>query len=138
MNHSRRRRRLRIKSGKRRGVHNSFLFDDDRRADRRVVEKGLGHSLGKTDATMRCRIRRDVSLVHGVAASEKHGERHSGAVVMRPRRLGILANIDIRFHDIAEIVDVITKNRRDVIGALGEDSVLAGRRREPGFPGGDG
>src|SRR5437588_482359 len=34
---------------------------------------------------MRCGVRRDITLVHGIAAIKEHCIRHFGAIEMRPR-----------------------------------------------------
>jgi hypothetical protein len=95
-------------------VHHGFLFHDYRRADRRVIEKRFRHFFRNTDAAVRSGVRRDVALMHRVAAAEEHRKRHPRAVVMRALGPRILARVDIGFHDIAQIVDVITEHGRDV------------------------
>jgi len=92
-------------------VRHGFLLHDNRSADRRVVEKRLGHAHRQTNATVRRGVGRDVTLVHRVAAAEKHRVRHARAIVMAARRSAILSRIDIRFHDVAEIVHIIAENR---------------------------
>src|SRR5205807_6910371 len=59
------------------------FLHDDRRSDRRVIKEDVGHSLRQTDATVRGGVRRNVTLMHGVAAPEKHGVGHASAVEMR-------------------------------------------------------
>ena len=54
-------------------------------------------------------IRWDVALMHRVAAVEMHAIGHSRAIEVCPWRLGISARINIRFHDVTVIVDIITK-----------------------------
>jgi hypothetical protein len=83
-------------------------------------------------------VRGHVALMHRVAAAEKHRERHSGTIVMRPGWSGILPRIDIRFHDIAGVVNVIAKNGRDVVRVLPGDLIFAGWRPETGLAGRDG
>ena len=99
-------------------MHDGFFFYDDRGADGCVVEKRLCHFFGDANTAVRGSVGRDVALMHRVTAAEEHSERHAGAVVMRAGRFGILARIDIRFHDVAEIVDVIAEDSRDVDGVL--------------------
>lgn len=115
-----------------------FFFHNDGRANRRVVEEGLRHPLRHPDAAVRGGIRRDIALVHGVSAPEKHRERHSGAVVMRAWRFRIFPRIDVGFGDVPEIVDVIAEDGGDVSGVFGQHRVAAGRRPESGFTAGDG
>jgi hypothetical protein len=56
---------------------------------------------------------------------------------VRARGLGILAGIDIRFHDVAEIVDVITEYGRDVLGIFPENGIMARRCAESRFASGN-
>src|SRR5205823_3233965 len=76
----------RIQRGNGNRAHDRFLLHNDRRADRRVVEKRLRHFFGDANAAVRGRVRRDVALMHGVTTAEEHSVRHAGAVVMRARR----------------------------------------------------
>lgn len=119
-------------------MHYGLLFHDHGCAGRRGVEESFGHSLGQTNAAMGSGIGRHVTLVHRVASPEEHGKRHARPVVMRARRSGILPRIDVRFHDVTHIVDVIAKHRRDMLGILPKHGVIPGRRPEPGFAGGNG
>jgi hypothetical protein len=57
---------------------------------------------------------------------------------MRAWRFRILANVDVRLRDVAELIDVIAEHGGDMGRVLGEDGVLAGRRSESGFAAGDG
>lgn len=132
-----RRRRKWNKSGKCRGDGDRSLLHDNRRADRRVLEKRLGHSLRQTNAAVRSRVRWHVPLMHRVSAPEKHGEGHAGAIVMAAGRSRILARIDIRFHDVPKIVHVIAEHRRNVLLVFGDNGVIAGRCAEPWFAGRD-
>jgi hypothetical protein len=75
--------------------------------------------------------------MHRVATTEKHGEGHARAVVMRARRFAVLAHIDIRLGDVAHVIDVIAKDSRDVRSVFGQDRVMTGRSPEPRFPGGN-
>src|SRR6266478_4244279 len=79
-------------------------------ANRGVFEERLGHPSRQANATVRRGIRRDIALMHGVAASEEHGIRHLGAVEMRAGRPAVLAHVDIRSHHVAVIIDVITED----------------------------
>lgn len=56
---------------------------------------------------------------------------------MRARGLGILARVDIRFHDVAEIVHVVTEYGRDVLRIFPEDGIIARRCAESRFASGD-
>jgi hypothetical protein len=56
---------------------------------------------------------------------------------MGTRRPGILARIDVGFHDVAQIVHVIAEDSRDVGGVFGQDRVIARRSAEPWFAGGN-
>jgi hypothetical protein len=56
---------------------------------------------------------------------------------MRARRLGILARVDIRFHDVSEIVHVITEHGRDVLRIFPENGVITRRCAESRFARGD-
>jgi hypothetical protein len=116
-------------------VHDSFLLHNHRSPGLGVIEKNLSHSFRQTDATMGRRVGWDVPLVHRVAAPEKHRERHPRPIVMGARRSGILAHVDIRFHDVAGIVHVIAEHGRDMIRVLPENGVIPGRRAKPGLAG---
>src|SRR5205823_5943003 len=98
----------------------------------------LGHSFGQPDAAMRRRIGRDVALVHRVAASKKHGVRHSCPVEMRSGWPAILARVDVGLHYVAPLVDVVAEDARDVVSALGENLVIPRRSRKATLAGGDG
>ena len=119
------------------GLHHGFLFHHDWRPNGRVLEKRFRHFFGDANAAVRSGVRRDVALMHRVTATEKHGVRHARAVVMRAGRFAVLADIDIRLGDVAEIIDVIAKDSRDVRSVFGQDRVLTGRSTEPRFPGGN-
>jgi hypothetical protein len=86
---------------------------------------------------MGCGVGRDVSLVHRIAAAEKHRVGHARAIVMTAGRFTVLARIDVRFHDVAEIIHVIAENSGDVLLVLPNHAVVAGRRPEARFAGGD-
>lgn len=128
----------RIKNGNCNGMHYGFLPDNHRGAVGRVIEKRLGHSRGEANATMGGGVGRDVSLVHRIAAAEKHRVGHARAIVMAAGRFTVLAGIDVRFHNGAEIVHVIAENSGDVLLVLPNHAVMAGRRPEARFPGGNG
>src|SRR5437762_9101691 len=98
----------------------------------------LGHSFGQPDAAMRRRIGRDVALVHRVAASKKHGVRHSCPVEMRSGWPAILARVDVGLHYVAPLADVVAEDARDVVPALGENLVIPRRSRKATLAGGDG
>jgi len=114
-----------------------FLLHDHRRADRRVFEKRFGHPRGQTDAAVRRRVGRDITLVHGVAAAEKHRIRHSRAIVMAAGGSAVLPGIDIRFHHVPRIVDVIAEDGGDMVLVFRKDRVVSGRRGKSRFAGGD-
>jgi hypothetical protein len=118
-------------------LHHGFLFHNDRCAGGRGIEESLGHSLRQANATVRRGVRWDITLVHRVAAPEKHRERHPRPIVMRARRSGVFARVDIRFHDIAGIVHVIAEHGRDVLHIFPENGVIAGRRAESRFASGN-
>jgi hypothetical protein len=99
----------------------------NRRSQGRSIEKKLGDHGRQTDAPVRSGIRWDVTLVHGVAALEKHGVRHAGAVETGPGRAAI-AGIDIRDNDVAKVVHVIAEPGRDVVFVFPDHAILAGRR----------
>ena len=86
---------------------------------------------------MRRRVRRHIALVHRVAAPEKHRKRHPRSIVMRARRFGILAHVDIRFRDVTGIVHIIAEDARDVLSILPENRVVTGRRSKARLAGGD-
>ncbi|HYJ05176.1 MAG TPA: hypothetical protein VEX43_08580 [Chthoniobacterales bacterium] len=109
----------------------------DRRSQGRGIEKKLGDYGRQTDASVRSGIWRDVTLVHGVTAFEKHGVRHARAVEMGPGRAAI-AGIDIRYDDIAKVVHVITEPGRDMVFVFPDHAILAGRRGKAGFARGNG
>lgn len=56
---------------------------------------------------------------------------------MRARGLGILARVDIRFHDVSEIVHVITEYGRDVLRIFPENGIIPRRGAESRFARGD-
>jgi hypothetical protein len=87
---------------------------------------------------MRSGVRRDVTLVHGVATSEKHGERHWCPFETSPGRAAIFARIDVRFHYIAEVVHIIAKSGRDMVDIFPDHPVVARGSRKAGLAGGDG
>jgi len=115
----------------------SFLLYDDRSADRGIVEERLSHSRGQSYATVGSGVGRDVTLVHCVAAAEKHRVRHARAVVMRAGRFGIFSHVDVGFHDVPEVIDVIAEHSRDVSRILRQDRIMAGRRPETWFASGN-
>ena len=82
-------------------------------------------------------VGRDVSLVHRIAAAEKHRVGHARAIVMAAGWFTVLAGIDVRFHDAAEIIHVIAEDSGDVLLVLPNHAVMAGRRPEPRFAGGN-
>ena len=114
------------------------FLHEDRRSYRRVVIEMVGHSLRQTDATVRGRIRRHVTLMHGVTAPEKHGVGHASAIEMRTSWPRIFPGIDIRFCDVAEVVNIIAEDSRDVILVFREDLIVARRSRESFLAGGNG
>jgi hypothetical protein len=75
--------------------------------------------------------------MHRVTAAEKHRVGHSRAIVMRTRRFAVLPRVDIRFHDVAEIVHVIAEYCRNVVLVFRDDCVMARRRGEARFAGRD-
>jgi hypothetical protein len=107
-----------------------FLHDDGR-SHRRVIKEDVGHCRRHADTAVRGGIGRDVTLVHGVAAAEKHRIWHARAIVVGAGGPGILPRVDIRFNDITEIIHVIPKHRRDVIFVLRENLIGAWRSRKP-------
>jgi hypothetical protein len=109
----------------------------DRRSQGRGIEKKLGDYGRQTDASVRSGICRDVTLVHGVTALEKHGVGHARAVEMGPRRAAI-AGIDIRYDDVAKVVHVIAEPGRDVVFVFPDHAILAGRCGKAGFARGNG
>jgi hypothetical protein len=56
---------------------------------------------------------------------------------MRALRPGILGGIDVRFHDVPEVVDVISEPGRDVVLVFPHHSITPRRCGEPGLAGGD-
>src|SRR5207249_11770788 len=97
----------------------------------------LGHSFGQPNAAMRRPIGRDVALVHRVAASKKHGVRHSCPVEMRSGWPAILARVDVGLHYVAPLVVVVAVDARYVVSALGENLVILRRSRKAKLAGGD-
>jgi hypothetical protein len=71
--------------------------------------------------------------MHRITAPEKHRVRHARTIVVGAGRFAILARVDIRFQDVAEIIYVIAEYGRDVVLVLRDDGVMAGRRAETGF-----
>ena len=93
------------------------------------------HSLGQTDAPVGGSIRRHVAFVHGVTAVEMHAVWHPGGIEMRAGRGTILADVDVRLHNVAVFVHVIPELARVVVAIFGHDLVMAGRSTESGFAG---
>ena len=118
-------------------MHDGFLFYNHRRAGLGVIEKDFRHPFWQADATVRGRVRRHVALVHRVAAPEKHRVRHPRSIVMRARRFGILAHVDIRFRDVTGVVHIIPEDARDVLRILPENRVITGWRPKARLAGGD-
>ena len=102
------------------------------------MEKNLGDNGRQTDAAVGRGIRRDIALVHGVPAFEKHGERHARAVKTRAGRAPILARIDVRNDDIASVVYVISEPGRDMVYVFPDDAIVARRRGKTGPARGNG
>ncbi|MFZ1219011.1 MAG: hypothetical protein WAO00_06935 [Chthoniobacterales bacterium] len=118
-------------------MHDGFLLHNHGSPGLGVIEKNLSHSFRQADATMGGRVGWDVPLVHRVAAPEKHSERHPRPIVMGARGSGILAHVDIRFHDVAAIIHIIAEHARDMIRVFPEDGVIPGWRAKPGLAGGN-
>src|SRR5437870_3606095 len=90
---------------------NSDLFPNDhRRADRSGVVKRLSHSFRQTNATMRRRVWRHIALMHGVSAAEKHRVGHPRTVETCAGRTPVFATVDVKFYDVAGVIDIIAKN----------------------------
>src|SRR6516165_1605683 len=98
----------------------------------------LGHSFWQPDAAMGRRIGRDEALVHRVAASKKHGVWHSCPVEMCSGWPAILARVDVGLHYVARLVNVVAKDGRDMVYALGHNVVIPRRSRKAALAGGDG
>src|SRR5260370_546524 len=120
------------------GASTLLLVHDHRRAFCCVFEEWLRHSFRHADAAVRCGKRRNVTLVHRVAAIEEHGIGHSRAIKMCARRPAVFSRIDIRSHHVSVIIHVITEYARDMISVLGDNVIVARRSGEPRFAGGDG
>ncbi len=86
---------------------------------------------------MRCGVWRNITLVHGVAAIKEHRIRHLGAIEMRPRWPAIFADVDVRSHDVAPVIDVVSEYARDVVWIFGYDVIVARRGGEAGFASGN-
>ena len=114
-----------------------LLFHDHGRAFGTGVEKVLGHSFRQANATVRRSIPRDIALVHCVATVEMHAIGHLRAIEMCPGRLRILARINVRFHDLTVIVDVIAKLAGNVVPIFRNNVIAARRRGKPRFAGRD-
>ena len=84
------------------------------------------------------RIGRDEALVHRVAASKKHGVWHSCPVEMCSGWPAILARVDVGLHYVARLVNVVAKDARDMVYALGDNVVIPQRGRKATLAGGDG
>jgi len=119
------------------GCKTFLLFHDYRRAFATGVEKVLRHSFRQANATVRRSIPRNIALVHCVATVEMHAVGHLRAIEMCPRRLSILARINVRFHDVTVIIDVITKFAGNVVPIFGNNVIAARRRGKPRFAGRD-
>jgi len=93
----------------------------------------LSHSFRQANAAVRRSIPGDIALVHCVATVEMHAIGHPRPIEMCPGRLRILARINVRFHDVTVIIDVIAELAGDVVPIFGNNVIATRRRREPRF-----
>ena len=110
-----------------------LLFHDHGRTFRARLEKVLSHSFRQANAAVRRCIPGDIALVHCVAAVEMHAIGHPRSIEMCPGWLRILERINVRFHDVTVIIDVIAELAGDVIPIFGNNVIVTRRSREPGF-----
>ena len=68
--------------------------------------------------------------MHAVAAVEPHEVRHTGAVKMSACGLCIFAHIDVGFHHLAPVVDVVAEFTRDMVFVLLDYTITTRRRIE--------
>jgi len=79
---------------------------------------------------MRCAETRDITGMHAVAAVKSHEIRHAGAIKMSAFGLRIFAHIDVGFHHLVSVVDVVAEFTRDMIFVLLDYMVTTRRRIE--------
>src|SRR4030095_6236922 len=115
-----------------------LFFHGHRRPYGSVFEEWSRHSPWQANATMRCGIRRNIALVHRIAAPEEHSIWHLRTVEVRARWLAVLARINVEPHDVAIIIHVIAEYGGDVVCILRENLIIARRGGEPRFAGRDG
>ena len=72
-----------------------------------VFEKMPCHSRWEPDATVRRAKPRNIVGVHAIAAIKSHKVRHPGAIKMSACRLRVFADVDVGFHHVAPVVDVV-------------------------------
>ena len=110
-NNRSRRGGTRSESGSGNAAHKGFLLHNDGGAVRGGVEEDLGHFPGQTDATVRSRVRRDVTLMHGVAAPEKMAKGYGPHERMRGGRLSC-AKSTFDFKRLPVVVHIIPTGSR--------------------------
>src|SRR5437016_7502902 len=76
------------------------------------------HSRWEADAAVRRAKPRNIASVHAVAAVESHEVRHPGAIKMSACGLRVFADIDVGFHYLTPVVDVVAEFTRDMIFVL--------------------
>src|SRR5882762_8653949 len=100
-----------------------------------VFEKMSRHSRWEADAAVRRAKPRNISSVHAVAAVKSHEVRHPGAIKMSACGLRVFADIDVGFHCLAPIVDVVAELARDMIFVLFGYTITTGWRIETSLSG---
>src|SRR5205085_10595645 len=78
------------------------------------------------------------TLGRRVAGSETRGVAQASAVEMRASWPRIFPGIEIRFCDVAEVVNIIAEDSRGVILVFREDLIVARRSGESFLAGGNG
>src|SRR4026209_1375754 len=77
--------------------------------------------IGHSNASVRCRLPRQVTLVQSVARRELEKIRHRCAHEVAMRWFGVTPAIDVGFHDSARTINVVTIDTGAVIFVLADD-----------------
>jgi len=92
------------------------------------IKKMFRHFGGHANAPVRGTIAWNVAGMHPVSASEAQKVRHFCSLKFRALGLVILGYINVSFHDLAILVDVVTVEIRNVMFVLLDDAIFSRRR----------
>ena len=90
------------------GARFILTFYNHRRPQVGGVIKLARFPIRHSNASVRCRLPRQVALVQSVARRELDKIRHRGAHEVGMRWFGVAPAIDVGFHDSARIINVVT------------------------------